>query len=202
MERIGILAYGSLIDDPGKELAPLIRDRILDVTTPFSVEFARSSRKRDGAPTLVPVEIGGDRVRGVILVLDSPVDVMRAEDLLWRRETRNECSDKHYSRPAKPGRNSVVIERLQDLAGIEPVLYTKICANIGNLTPEHLADLAICSARQEAGAKREDGISYLICVKNHDIRTPLMQDYEATILQRTKAQTLEEAYDRIRSGDE
>lgn len=59
MTRIAILAYGSLIEDPGKELQPLISERIEDVETPFSIEFARSSRSRDGGPTLVPVEVGG-----------------------------------------------------------------------------------------------------------------------------------------------
>jgi len=201
MTRIGILAYGSLIDCPGKELEPLIRERISNVETPFSVEFARSSSSRDGAPTLVPVEDGGTQVQGVILVLDSMVEVRRAEDLLWRRETRNECSDKHYRPPANPGPNSVVVEHLQNLANVETILFTKIGANVKNRTPEYLADLAICSARKEAGAKRMDGISYLISVKKQRIQTPLLPDYEAAILQKTKSQTLDEAYDKIRSGD-
>ena len=201
MALIGILAYGSLIDDPGKELEPLIRNRISDVITPFSVEFARSSSSRDGAPTLVPIEDGGAQVLGVILVLDPTVEVQRAEDLVWRRETRSECSDKHYSRPANPGPNTVVVEKLRNLANVETALFTKIGANIKNRTPQYLADSAICSARREAGAKRMDGISYLISVKKHGIQTPLMPGYEATILQKAKAQTLEEAYDKTRSGD-
>ena len=200
MASVGILAYGSLIDDPGKELGPLIRDRILDVTTPFSVEFARSSSSRDGAPTLVPITDGGARVLGMILVLDRGVEVQRAEDLLWRRETRNGCSDKHYSRPVNPGQNTVVIEELRNLANVETVLFAKIEANIKHRTPEYLADLAICSARRQAGAQRMDGISYLISVKRQGIWTPLRPCYEATILQKVKAHTLEEAYDKIRSG--
>ncbi len=201
MKRIGILAYGSLIGDPGKELEPLVRECIKDVQTPFSVEFARSSSSRDGAPTLVPVEEGGAPVRGAMLVLDPAVEVWRAEDLLWRRETRNECSDKHYRPPANPGLNTVVVVHLQNVANVETVLYTKIGANIKNRTPEYLGDLAICSARREAGAKRMDGISYLICVKKQKIQTPLMSDYEAAILQKTQAQTLDEAYERIRQGN-
>lgn len=201
ISRIGILAYGSLICDPGKELGPLIRDRILDVTTPFSVELARSSSSRDGAPTLVPIEDGGAQVVGVILVLDSTVEVQRAEDLVWRRETRNECSDRHYSRPVNPGPNTVAVESIRSLGNVEIVLFTKIGANIKNRTPEYLADLAIYSARAEAGAKRMDGISYLISVKKQGIQTPLMPSYEVKILQKAKAQTLEEAYDKIRSGD-
>jgi cation transport regulator ChaC len=201
MTRIGILAYGSLIDDPGKELEPLIRERVSNVQTPFSVEFARSSSSRDGAPTLVPVEDGGAQVQGVILVLDPTAEVRRATDLLWRRETRNECSDKHYCPPANPGPNAVVVEHLQNLVDVETVLFTKIGANIKNRSPEHLADLAICSARRVAGARRLDGISYLISVKKQGIQTPLLPDYEAAILRKADAQTLDEAYDKIRSGD-
>ena len=201
MKRIGILAYASLIEDPGKELETLIRERISDVQTAFSVEFGRSSSSRDGAPTLVPVESGGAPLQGTILVLDPAVEVQRAEDLLWRRETRNECSDKRYRPRDIPGPNTVMVEHLQNLANVETVLFTKIGANVKNRTPEFLADLAICSARSEAGEKRMDGISYLISVKIQKIQTPLMPEYEAAILQKTKAQTLQEAYDKIRSGD-
>ena len=201
MTRIGILAYGSLIDDSGKELEPLIRERIPDVETPFSIEFARSSSSRSGAPTLVPVEDGGAQVQGVILVLDPTVEVRRAEDLLWRRETRNECSDKPYRPRDNPSLDTVVVEHLQNLANVETVLFTKIGANVKNRTPEYLADLAICSTRSKAGEKRMDGISYLISVKTQKIQTPLMPEYEAAILQKTKAQTLQEAYEKIRPGD-
>lgn len=200
MSRIGILAYGSLIDDPGKELVPFICERIADIKTPFSIEFARSSNSRDGAPTLIPVEDGGAQVKGVILVLDSEVGLQKAEDLLWRKETRNECSDKHYNRPAEPNANSVVIEHIENLANVDKVLFTKIGANIENRNPDYLADLAICSARREAGNKHMDGISYLMSIKKQRIRTPLMPDYEAAILRKTKAQTLDEAYYRIISG--
>ena len=201
MKRIVILAFGSLIEDPGKQLEPFIRERISNVQTPFSVEFGRSSSSRDGAPTLVPVESGGAPVQGTILVLDPVVEVQRADDLLWRRETRNECSDKHYSPFANPGPNTVVVEHLQNLATVETVLYTKIGANITNRTPEYLADLAICSARRGAGAKRMDGISYLISVKKQRIQTPLMSDYEMVILKKTKTQSLDDAYNKIRQGN-
>jgi cation transport regulator ChaC len=201
MSRIGILAYGSLIDDPGKELVPFIRESIANIKTPFSIEFARSSNSRDGAPTLIPVEDEGAQVQGVILVLDSDVGLQKAEDLLWRRETRNECSDKHYSRPTKPNANFVVIEHIENLANVDTALFTKIGANIENRNPDYLADLAIFSARRVAGDKKMDGISYLISVKKQRIQTPLMPDYEEAILRKTNAQTLNEAYQKIRSGD-
>ena len=105
----------------------------------------------------------------------------------------------HYIRSANPGPDAVIVERLRNFANMETVLFTKIGANIKDRTPEYLADLAIRSVRRKAGAKRMDGISYLISVKKQGIRTPLMQDYEANILQKTKARTLEEAYYKIRS---
>lgn len=43
---IGTLAYGSLINDPGNEVEPEICEKILNVTTPFKIEFARKSRTR------------------------------------------------------------------------------------------------------------------------------------------------------------
>ena len=36
---IGILAYGSLIDDPGSELKPLILEIRKEVPTPFNVQW-------------------------------------------------------------------------------------------------------------------------------------------------------------------
>ena len=45
---IGILAYGSLIQEPGCEIAPAIVRRI-SCRTPFKVEYARKSNSRNGA---------------------------------------------------------------------------------------------------------------------------------------------------------
>ena len=209
MTSIGILAYGSLIDDPGEELGPyILPKRIEGVETPFSVEFARSSSSRSGAPTLVPVNDGeGAQVKGTILVLEPDVDIQKAKDLLWRRETRNESTNKHYRHCENPGPDKVVIKERNNLRGVETVLFTKIGANIKDPTPENLADLAICSARREcivqrkAGENRKDGINYLISVKKQGIQTPLMPEYEEAILKKTMAGTLKEAYEKIRSGD-
>ena len=41
MSRIAILAFGSLIWEPGKAISPLIREKIRRVQTPFSIECAR-----------------------------------------------------------------------------------------------------------------------------------------------------------------
>jgi hypothetical protein len=64
---VGILAFGSLIDHPGWEIEEVIIEQKTDVLTPFKVEFARASKTRAGAPTLVPVGIGGSRIRAHLL---------------------------------------------------------------------------------------------------------------------------------------
>ena len=82
---VGVLAYGSLITDPGEEIQNATVEIKKGIVTPFKVEFARTSRTRGGAPTLVPVDIGGAQVRGWIFVLDVPEE--EAANRLWRRET-------------------------------------------------------------------------------------------------------------------
>lgn len=71
-QRVGILAYGSLLNDPGTELLPHVIDRI-PVKTPWPVEYARSSESRGGGPTLV-IHTSGAPVNGAVLVLDITTD--------------------------------------------------------------------------------------------------------------------------------
>ena len=200
MARITILAFGSLIDDPGEEISPLISDRIKGVRTPFSIEFARSSSKRCGAPTLIPVDDGGSSVNAVLLVLDPAVGVGEAKSLLWRRETRKESSGERYARPANPGPKHVLVECIQDFHGFDVALYTKIGTNIAELNADHLADLAIRSARAKAGADGKDGISYLASVIRQGITTPLLPRYKTAILRKVGAGDLNEAHARVREG--
>ena len=198
---IGILAYGSLLSDRGKKLKPLVVDTIEHVTTPFRVEFARSSSSRDGAPTLIPVNSGGAHVQGAVLVLDSKIDLAQAKTLLWRRETRNECSTDRYARPKNPSPNKVLVDTAKDLqdVDVDTILFTKIGSNIKPLTVDRLATLAICSAQSEAGAKGKDGISYLLSAISNGIVTPLLPGYCDAILRKTGAKDLEEAHRVVRS---
>src|SRR5437868_3179520 len=54
--KVGIFGFGSLIADPGEELANATASR-MEAETPFAVEYGRTSKKtRGGAPTLVPVK--------------------------------------------------------------------------------------------------------------------------------------------------
>lgn len=190
---VGILAYGSLIEDSGVEIKPLIKERISSVKTPFFIEFSRISKTRGGAPTVVPVKAGGECVEATILVLSDTVTQESAEDLLWRRETRNENTDNHYTKSNIHNLNKVVVECIHDFNGIETVLYTSIGANIENPTANKLASLAIKSAQCDTVAEGKDGISYLMLVKRQKIMTPLMGEYENEILSQLDVSSLEEA---------
>jgi hypothetical protein len=192
---IGILAYGSLIDDPGPEIASATTKTTRDVLTPFPIEFARSSKTRGGAPTLVPVERGGARVSAVIYGVGT--NERLAADILYRREIHKVGSARTYVEPAS-GRSDVVrVERCLNFAGYDLVLSTRIDGNIDPLTPVHLAKLAIASARSCADGK--DGISYLMAAKRNGIVTALSDSYENEILALLGVHDLTEALDTMRS---
>ncbi|RZJ88416.1 MAG: hypothetical protein EOO20_13715 [Chryseobacterium sp.] len=188
----GILAYGSLINEPGDEIKKLIIDRI-PCSTPFHVEFGRISKSRDNAPTLIPVEEGGASVRATILLLSKEVTLEQAKSMLWRRETRTTDTNKQYKEPKQPGPNNVLVKVLTEFHGIQNVIYTSIGANISNAHPNILADYAIESILNKAGEEEKDGIRYLLNAKNNSIVTEVSAEYEAAILKQTKTKSLEEA---------
>jgi hypothetical protein len=191
LKTIGIIAYGSLIQDPGADLQSAIIGRKKKVLTPFSVEFARKSKSRNYSPTLIPVQRGGNPVYAQILILREGIDEGQAKDLLWRRETHQTDKGKKYPDKKNPTINDVVIETLRGFHGLDVVLYTKIAPNIEPLTPQELAQLAIDSAKPDLIKKNLDGISYLMQVKNDGIKTPLMDDYEKELLTRLGAKKLD-----------
>ena len=192
MNCIGILAYGSLIHEPGCEIAPAIVRRIY-CHSPFKVEYARTSNRRNGAPTLVPYDRGA-HVAAQILVVD--LTLCEAKHCLYRRETRKEGAP--YTPPKNITLNSVVIKTLRNFEKIDKVIYTCIGANIKGLSAEKLASLAICSARKRTDSR--DGISYLINAKKTGIWTPLSDAYETEIKRMTGVANLEEALNVCRSG--
>ncbi len=189
---LGILAYGSLIDDPGEEISNRIVQRI-DCVTPFSVEFARMSKSRDNAPTLIPVEDGGMPVQAQVLLLDEKVSLTEAKNMLWRRETRTIDPTKIYRHNSQPGKNTVVIKILKNFYNIKTVLYTSIASNLGLITGDVLAKLAIDSFFEDAGNNGMDGIHYLLHAKENGIKTELSDEYENAILNATGTKNLEEA---------
>jgi hypothetical protein len=197
--NLGILAYGSLIDDPGIELAPLIIDRI-PCETPFKVEFARISVSRNNAPTLIPVQEGGKFIKAQILVLNEVVKIETARSMLWRRERHITDVSQNYLRPKKSGVNTVLVEEIQDFCGIQSVLYTSIGRNIDQpVTPKVLADYAIASILSGAGAQELDGVRYLLAAKKNEIITGLSEEYEDEILKATKTESLADAIQTLDS---
>ena len=125
--KIGILAYGSLIGDPGWEIQDATTDITRDVQTPFNVEFARSSSTREGAPTLVPVEVGGGSVSAIIYRVGT--SEQRAADMLYRREVHDVGSARINQEPPVGRTNAVRVVRLVDFAGYDVVLSTKMVAS-------------------------------------------------------------------------
>ena len=192
-QTVGILAYGSLIADPDEEIAGATVRTMADVFTPFSIEFARRSRSRGGAPTLVPVAQGGSPVVGRVFVLDVSED--EAANRLWRREVRKVGSGRTYPAPEDIGPNTVVVRRLENFSDVDVVLYTEIAVNIEPLTAKILAGLAIESVGKSDPGR--DGISYLIAAKRNGITTALSADYEAEIPRQSGCAGLEEALARF-----
>ncbi|MDA2933545.1 hypothetical protein MYX82_04295 [Acidobacteria bacterium AH-259-D05] len=195
---IAILAFGSLIDDPGTEIEDAIAaDR--KVQTPFSVEFARLSETRNGAPTLVPVDAGGDRVEASLLVLKDEVSLEEAKSMLWRRETDQVGSGKNYKESKTPSPNKVLVKDFEGFEDLDHVLFVDFPSQgkLKDPTAELLADQAINSARSRCD--RKDGISYLLNAKKSGIVTPLTADYERKILDKTKTRSLEEARGKLRT---
>jgi hypothetical protein len=200
--KIGIFGFGSLIADPGEELANATASRI-EAETPFAVEYGRTSKRtRGGAPTLVPVSAGGAHVKATIFVLKDSISEPEAKSILWRRETRQVGSGKVYRRPANPGANSVLVAVSKNFMGLDRVLYTDF-ADSGKLehpTARQLGELAVSSAGKRDVPEGMDGISYLMAAKKAGIITPLSGDYEEEILRITGAASLEEALAKARAG--
>ena len=191
---IGVLAYGSLITDPGPELQAVILSRRDGVLTPFAVEYARSSTRRKGAPTLVPVAERGASVLATIF--EVAVSANEAADIVYRRETGKIGTGRIYVGPFDPTPNTVIIERLANFEGFDVVLSTRIGANIEPLSADTLATLAVNSAREAAPGK--DGITYLMNAMRSGIVTPLTSAYEAAILSQTSARDLGAALAAVR----
>lgn len=189
-KKVGILAFGSLIQDPGPELEPRIVMRI-KTQTPFPIEYGRISTKtRGGAPTLVPHQ-SGSPFSAELLVLDDEVTVDEATNMLWRRETRKAGSGETYGEGTTP--NSVLVRQCSGDPRVSIMLYTDFPAagKIQNPTAKELAESAIRSV--ETADDGMDGITYLLGAIQSEIETPLTLAYRDEILKQTKARSLEEA---------
>ena len=193
---IGILAYGSLITHPGQEIESVLDHVIPDVMTPFPVEYARRSRSRAGAPTLVPIPIGcGTPVNAVVLVLKKYTRKKKALNFLYRREVHREGDLKviYEDQAQRQKRDALVIESMQNQFGLSVIYYTALKPNFTEildtkLTQEQKAELlaraAIDSLTQETYAKEMDGIQYLADNIEAGVVTTLTEPYEQAIVKK------------------
>lgn len=199
MPKIGVLAYGSLIDEPGEELNAVTVDRMLGLQTPFPIEYARSSTKRAGAPTLIPWD-SGSLVKAQILILQDDIDLQTAKNMVWRREIGRVGQMEYVYDETKntTSPNKVWVKEEKDIHGVNTVLYTKIGTELKEITPALLAELAIKSVKDAESGK--DGISYLMNAIANGIETPLTKEYKSEILERTSTASLEKALEKAKLG--
>lgn len=200
MERIAVLGFGSLLIDPGEELARSLSD-CREVSTPFSVEYARYSKSRGGAPTLVPVDGFGGPVRARLLILRGETTLKDAQDMLWRRETRQIDPTKGYVAQYSPIPNALIVQELRDFEGVGRVLYADFPAAgkaIERPDPAELARRAIGSVHK--APDHRDGITYLMDAKKSGVETELTPAYEKLVLELTGAGTLRDALNAVRQS--
>lgn len=191
MAKIGILAFGSIITDPGVEIEDATERKISQIETDFKIEFARKSQKRADAPTLAVIESGAS-VMATLFILKDTISCDEAKDILFRRETNN--VDKKYTKYKQVDWMEIEESKASNLCDV--ILYASMTSNIDNPTAKGLAELAIYSAKNKNnhyGKKRRDGIQYLYDVKEMGIRTPLMESYEQEILNMLEVDSLLEA---------
>jgi hypothetical protein len=198
--KLGILAFGSLIHDPGDELKRYIINQISNVVTPFKVEYGRKSSGRGNAPTLIPVSQGGKKVKATLLILSNELGIVEAKDMLYRRELNKIGSDITYIERENPTPNQLVIGTLKNIRNVETVLTANFGSNLSEITPEVLADLAISSYESSDTELGRDGISYLYNNIANGIVTPLTEEYKNLILKKMNVTSLDELLTKKRQN--
>ncbi len=193
MGRVGILAFGSVMFDPGKEIVDATESKVAGITTEFSVEFARSSKTRAFAPTLAVVKGGGSAVQGTLFILKENISLIEAKNLLYRREMNKtgDLSVEYFG-----SQDWIEIKHTRAIMDCNNVIFASMTPNISNLSPKKLAELALASAGAfptDNQGNRRDGIQYLYDVKKMGVLTPLMKPYEMEILSLLHVDSLEKA---------
>ncbi len=190
---IGILAYGSLITDTGREILDLKDHYIQPVATPFPVEYARRSKTHANAPTLVSVPEGnGDPVQAAVIVLKDGTPLQKALDMLYRREIHRVGDlQSNYRQPDDNGLNRVRITQLNGFAGLDTVIYTNLTANFVEILDDRYDDqqkaVFLCQAACESLNEQtfydcQDGIHYLYAAIQSGVQTRLTNLYAQAIL--------------------
>jgi hypothetical protein len=170
---IAIMAYGSLLYQPGAGLTMVIAGRE-PCPTPFPVEYGRASRRWGGGPVLVPHDRGAP-VDGALLLLSPDVDLGTAIELLAERE-------------GLEGTRGVI---QVDMPGDRLVIAASLPRNLPapDMEPDALARRALDSARHGP----RNGVAYLGAALRAGVRTPATEAYAHRVLERVGADSLEEA---------
>lgn len=107
-----------------------------------------------------------------------PLD--EAKNLLWRRETGNEGSDRVYTESSSS--NAVIIRAEPGFCGLDHVLYADFnqTGKLATPDPRKLAEAAIESVAKAPAGK--DGISYLMDLIKADVITALTPRYQEEVL--------------------
>lgn len=190
--NVGILAFGSLIDNHGSELNPFVIKRIQNIETPFNIEYGRKSSERGNAPTLIPVLDGGIKVKATLLILSNKLPIGEAKNMLYRRETNKVGSDIVYKERKNPTPNQLVIGEHNQIKNVKIALTANFGSNLKEITADVLSDLAIESYNSNEVEFGRDGITYLFNNIKNGIITPLTEEYRNLILQKMNVNSLDE----------
>jgi len=200
MGKIGILAFGSVMNRPDIEIESATAEIVDGIVTDFSIEFARSSDSRAKAPTLAVVTTGGATVKGKLFILKEVISLEEAQNILLRREN-DKVGNKNekYTGP----RTWMEIKEHSPSNGCEKIIYASMIQNITNPTAAELAKLAIesCKKHPMKNGSRADGIQYLSDMKQLGIKTPLTDQYEAEILKHLEVDSLEKALEKTKAPE-
>lgn len=171
---VAVLAYGSLLYQPGPELALVIAGRE-PCRTPFPVEYGRASARWGGGPVLVPHPAGGP-VMGALLHLAPGVPLGDAVAMLARREGLPD------------GRGVVEVAGMGDIAVLTAALPRNL--PLPDMAPRRLARRALESAGTGGG---RNGVAYLRRAMAAGVHTPRTAAYARAILEISGAATLRDA---------
>ena len=207
---IGILAFGSLISNPGPFISKATVGKPIEEQTPFAVEFARKSTgTRGGAPTLVPVN-KGKHVKCKIFAMKPKLSIQNVANLLYSREKHLECKIDPYTKGIEDYRfkthnqseKEIIVSYWPEFAGLSKVLFADLVANLITDNAKILACKAIISVEkcEKCDKSGFDGISYLIDALDKEINTCLSSEYEAEILKMTGTKCLPKALEAVKGN--
>lgn len=185
VQRIAVLAYGSLLAHPGDWLGRNMQ-QLIRCETPFGVEYVGCAKKgRGGAPTLVRSDAHRKVLGGLIILPHADTKEGLAE--VKARVVERERASKSSS-----------IKHDLSMLGYR-VVYSDFKSHFDAPTPYALAEAAIGSVAKcyEAGWTFMNGIRYLRENLEWGVITDLSIRYRDAILTATNTSGLDEAEQQL-----